>query len=157
MVRHKAVSILLVEDNPDHAHLTIRALRDGDLLNDIHWVKDGAEALDYLYRRGRYADPATAPRPGLILLDIKLPKQDGHDVLRRIKSDEELRVIPVVMLTTSTRDDEVSAAYQTGANSFVAKPVNFTEFMEKVRTVKLYWILTNVLTDPASRSESANR
>jgi CheY-like chemotaxis protein len=148
--QQREVNILLVEDNPDHAELTLKALKDGNLLNAIAWVKDGEEALDFLYRRGRYADPTTAPRPELILLDIQLPKVDGHEVLRRIKADEALRAIPVVMLTTSEREDEIGQSYKTGANSFVSKPVRFADFVEKVKSVKLYWVLTNLLPDPNS-------
>lgn len=147
MDRHRGANILLIEDNQDHAHLTSRALKEGNLLNEIFWVKDGEEALEFLFRRGRYADPASAPRPGLILLDIKLPKVNGFEVLRRIKADEELRTIPVVMLTTSDRDEEVRASYEAGANSYVCKPVKFAEFVQQVRSVKLYWVLTNVLPD----------
>jgi two-component system response regulator len=147
MSRHRAVTILLVEDNPDHGELTLRALKAGNMLNDIVWVKDGAEALDYLFRRGRYAQADRAPRPGLILLDLKLPKVDGHEVLRQIKSDEKLRTIPVVMLTTSGEESDVAESYGLGANSYVTKPVSFSEFMEKVKTVKLYWVLTNLLAD----------
>jgi CheY-like chemotaxis protein len=143
------VTILLVEDNPDHAALTLRALRKGNMLNEIAWTRDGAEALDYLFRRGKYAPPAVVPRPGLILLDIKLPKVDGHAVLRQIKGDEALRTIPVVMLTTSAQLEDVNGSYGAGANSFITKPVSFTEFMEKIATVKLYWVLTNVLPDTA--------
>ncbi len=148
--QQREVNILLVEDNPDHAELTLKALKDGNLLNEIFWVKDGEEALDFLYRRGRYADATTAPRPELILLDIGLPKADGHEVLRRIKTDEALRAIPVVMLTTSEREDEICQSYQAGANSFVSKPVRFADFVEKVRSLKLYWVLTNLLPDPES-------
>ncbi len=151
MGRHqRKVNILLVEDNPDHSELTLKALRDGNQLNEIFWVKDGEEALDFLYRRGRYADPTAAPRPDLILLDIRLPKVDGHEVLRRIKTDETLRAIPVVMLTTSEREDEICQSYQAGANSFVSKPVRFADLVEKVRSLKLYWILTNLLPAPES-------
>jgi two-component system response regulator len=141
------INILLVEDNPDHAELTLKALENGNLMNRVFWVKDGEEALDFLQRRKRWADAAAAPRPGLILLDIKLPKLDGHEVLRRIKSDDDLRSIPVVMLTTSDRDDEVAASYKSGANSFVTKPVRFAEFVERIRSVKLYWMLTNRLPE----------
>lgn len=147
MDTHRGAAILLVEDNPDHAQLTLRALRDGNMLNEVLWVKDGQEALDYLGRQGTYADALKAPRPGLILLDIMLPKLDGHEVLRRIKGDPELRSIPVVMLTTSAREDEVAEAYRCGANSFVSKPVRFGEFVERVKSVKLYWMLTNVLPE----------
>ena len=144
----RAVTVLLVEDNPDHAELTLRALKDGNMINEVFWVKDGAEALEFLEHRGRYTDPDTAPRPGLILLDINLPKVDGHEVLRRIKTDEAFRTIPVVMLTTSARDDEVTECYKAGANSYVCKPVRFTDFMERVRADKLYWLLMSL---PAER------
>jgi two-component system response regulator len=145
----RPIDLLLVEDNADHAALTTRALKDGNVLNEIFWVKDGQEALDFLDRRGPYADGARAPRPGLVLLDIRLPKLDGHEVLRQIKSDPALRVIPVVMLTTSERDDEITACYAAGANSYVAKPVKFTEFVETIKSVKLYWVMVNHLPDPA--------
>jgi CheY-like chemotaxis protein len=127
------VSILLVEDNPDHAELTQRALLDGN------------EALDYVFRRGRYAEPGAAERPGLVLLDIKLPKVDGYKVLRQIKDDPDLCSIPVIMLTTSAREEEIASCYEAGANSFVTKPVQFGEFMQKLRTLKLYWVLTSQL------------
>lgn len=144
---HRGVTILLVEDNPDHAELTLRALREGNLLNELFWVKNGEEALDFLHRRGPYGNGASAPRPGLVLLDIKLPKVDGLEVLRRIKGDAELRSIPVVMLTTSEEDHEVTESYKTGANSFVSKPVRFSEFVEKIKALKLYWVVTNRLPD----------
>ncbi|MBI2218880.1 MAG: response regulator [Candidatus Rokubacteria bacterium] len=143
----KPIDILLVEDNVDHAELTRRALETGNMLNDVHWVKDGAEALDFLFHRGAYANGAKAPRPGLILLDIKLPKVDGLNVLREIKSSPALRTIPVIMLTTSAENGDVNAAYAAGANSFVTKPISFREFVERIQAVKLYWVLTNVLGD----------
>lgn len=147
MDRSRAVDILLIEDNVDHAELTIRALKDGNLLNRVHWVKDGQDALDFLYHRGQYADGAKAPRPGLILLDIRLPKVDGHEVLRRIKGEPALRAIPVVMLTTSDQADEINESYKAGANSYVTKPVRFTDFVETIKAVKLYWVLTSHLPD----------
>ena len=125
----------------------MRALKDGNLLNKVFWVKDGAEALDFLFHRGAYADAAKAPRPGLILLDIKLPKVDGHEVLAQIKSDEGLRSIPTVMLTTSSEEGEVSQCYAKGVNSYVSKPVRFGDFVEKVKAVKLYWTLTSILPE----------
>jgi two-component system, response regulator len=148
MATGKAISILLVEDNHDHAELTLRALKNGNVLNDVHWVKDGEEALEFVQQRGRYADPARAPRPGLILLDIKLPKLDGHEVLQELKRDERLRTIPVVMLTTSRESDEITACYVAGANGFVSKPVSFRDFIETIQTIKLYWVLTNVPAEP---------
>ena len=138
------VSILLVEDNQDHAELTLKALQNG---NQIFWVKDGEEALDFLHRKNRWAGTNAAPRPGLILLDINLPKVGGHEVLKRIKADETLRSIPVVMLTTSDRDEEVAASYRAGVNSFVTKPVRFSEFVERIKNVKGYWLLTNRLPE----------
>jgi len=144
MESYEPATILLVEDNPDHADLTRRALKNGNMINEVFWAKDGQEALEYLQQDGRHA-ATRAPRPALILLDIKLPKVDGPEVLRRIKSDERLRTIPVVMLTTSAADDDVKACYTMGANSFVTKPVSFADFMDKIKTVKLYWLLTNQL------------
>ncbi len=138
------VSILLVEDNQDHAELTLKALQNG---NQIFWVKDGEEALDFLQRKNRWGGANAAPRPGLILLDINLPKVGGHEVLKRIKADEALRSIPVVMLTTSDRDEEVVASYRAGVNSFVTKPVRFSEFVERIKNVKGYWLLTNRLPE----------
>jgi two-component system, response regulator len=140
--RHE-VTILLVEDNPDHAELTLRALEDAGTRRRVIWVKDGEEALDYLHRRRGYADPAAAPRPDLILLDLKLTKVGGTEVLSRIKAEEELQTIPVVMLTTSEREHEVTDSYRAGVNSFVTKPVRFNEFVEQVRTIATYWFSTN--------------
>lgn len=150
MEGRRPIDILLIEDNADHAALTMRALRDGNMLNEIFWVKDGQEAVDFLSRDGCYAAPARAPRPGLILLDIRLPKLDGHEVLRHIKSDPALRAIPVIMLTTSERDDEINACYQAGVNSYVSKPVKFTDFVQTIKSLKLYWIMVNHLPDPAA-------
>jgi len=141
------IPLLLVEDNPDHAELTIKALQKGKLANRIHWVKDGEEALHFLFHEGRYTNQSEAPRPGLILLDIRLPKVDGMEILRRVKADEQLRTIPVVMLTTSDRGEEVAESYRLGANSYITKPVRFSEFIEKIETVEVYWLLTNKLPD----------
>jgi CheY-like chemotaxis protein len=153
MDRSGGVNILLVEDNPDHAEVTGKALEGDTAVKRVYWVKDGQEALDFLHHRDRWADHSSAPRPGLILLDIHLPKINGHDVLRQIKSHPDLRTIPVVMLTTSERQDEVAATYRAGANSFVTKPVNFGEFVEQVRSLKRYWTGTSRLpaAQPAAR------
>ena len=141
----KPILILLVEDNPDHVLIIKRALELNNVLNEVRVVEDGQEALDYLYRRGRYADPEAAPRPGLILLDIKLPKVDGFEVLKQIKSDPMLKMIPIITLTSSEQEADVVRSYLNGANSYIVKPIRFTEFVEKVREVKLYWIMVNTL------------
>ncbi len=135
----RLIDILLVEDNPDHAILTKRVLEDYKVANNVHLVEDGAEALDYIYRRGNYSNSNSAPRPGLILLDVKLPKIDGFEVLKQLKNDPEHSSIPVVMLTTSACDEEISRGYAEGANSYVTKPIRFDEFAEKVKNIGLYW------------------
>ena len=141
----KPVDILLVEDNPDHAELTIKALKQNNVSNEVYVVNDGQEALDFMYHRGKYADEKNFPRPGLILLDIRLPKVDGIEVLKQLKDDPQFKSIPVIMLTTSDRDEEIAKSYADGANSYVVKPMDFEEFMKKVRELKLYWTITNSL------------
>lgn len=143
MKESEKVDILLVEDNPDHAELTIRTLRKGTLASAVLWVQDGMEALDLLRRRNAYAGHAGRPLPGLVLLDVNLPKRSGLDVLSEIKGDPVLRVMPVVMLTTSGREEEVRRSFELGANSFVTKPVEFSEFAEKIREIERYWFLIN--------------
>ena len=143
MDRSRGIDILLVEDNPDHAEVTRKALAGDRAVRHVYWVKDGEQALDFLHHREQWADPENAPRPGLILLDIHLPKINGHDVLRHIKADPALCEIPVVMLTTSDRQDEIAATYRAGANSFVTKPVKFAEFVEQVRSLRRYWTGTS--------------
>jgi two-component system, response regulator len=139
-----AMPILLAEDNPDHAELTKKALRRANVGNKIIHVKDGAEAIQFLFNEGPYAGRENA-RPGLILLDLQMPKVDGLGVLRRIKEDPELRSIPTVMLTTIEEKAEMTKAYELGANSYVTKPVQFSEFVEKVKQVGMYWLCTNAL------------
>jgi len=136
------VEILLVEDNPEDAEMTLRALRKRNLANQVHWVKDGEEALDYLFCSGRYAgrDPGRAPK--LVLLDIKMPKVDGIEVLRRVKGTE-LRTIPVVVMTSSNEERDVLESYRLGVNSYIVKPVQFEAFIETVSNIGLYWLLTN--------------
>ena len=143
MEPRREATILLVEDNPDHAELTLRALEDGGTSRKVFWVKDGEEALDFLHHRRRYAEAASAPRPDLILLDLKLTKIGGTEVLGRIKAEEDLRTIPVVMLTTSEREREVRESYRAGVNSFVTKPVPYKDFVEQVQTIAAYWFGTN--------------
>ena len=139
------INILLVEDNEDHIELTRRALKENDLANHMYTVKDGQEALDFLYRKGEYADKTKSPRPGLILLDVKMPKVDGFEVLKQIKNDPDLKLIPVIMLTTSSREEEIVKGYENGANSYVTKPVDFREFADRIKNIRLYWVLVNTL------------
>ncbi len=139
----KEVEILLVEDNPTDAELAIRALKKSNLANKLVWVKDGAEALDFLFSTGVYSDRPMASGPKVILLDLRLPKVDGMEVLRRVKGDERTRTIPVVVLTSSKEDRDVAESYQLGVNSFISKPVAFDEFAKTVSELGLYWLLVN--------------
>lgn len=144
-MKGKPVDILLVEDNEDHIELTLRALKNNNLINDIHVVKDGQEALDFVYHQGKYEDTEKYPRPGLILLDIHLPKMNGFEVLETLKKDPDVKSIPIIMLTTSSRDEEIAKSYAGGANSYVTKPVDFEEFVKKIKDMKLYWTIVNSL------------
>jgi CheY-like chemotaxis protein len=135
--------ILLVEDNPDDQELTRRALEENDIANEIVVAQDGAEALDYLFGHGRWADRDPDVQPQLVLLDLKLPKVDGLEVLRRVRADERTARLPVIVLTSSREESDVAESYGSGANSYVRKPVDFTEFREAVRQVGLYWLLLN--------------
>ena len=136
------MDILLVEDNPTDAELTMRALRKGKLANHITWLKDGAEALEFIFRTGAYAGrPDQYPR--LILLDLKLPKVDGIEVLKRVKADDRTRIIPVVMVTSSQEGRDIAESYKLGVNSYVVKPVEFEQFSETVAKAGFYWMLVN--------------
>jgi two-component system response regulator len=139
----KEVEILLVEDNPTDAELAIRALAESNLANKLVWVKDGAEALDFIFATGAYSARQMTNGPKVILLDLQLPKVDGMEVLRRIKNDERTRTIPVVVLTSSKEDRDVVESYRTGVNSFISKPVGFEEFAKTVSDLGLYWLLVN--------------
>ncbi|MGC9151342.1 MAG: response regulator [Microbacter sp.] len=142
-MEHLFVEILLVEDNPNDAELTLRSLKKNHLANEIHWVMDGAEALDFLYAKGKYADRNRQEIPKLVILDLKLPKVDGLEVLRVLKADESLRKIPVTILTSSKEERDIVASYQLGANSFIVKPVDFNKFTEAVKELGMYWLLLN--------------
>jgi CheY-like chemotaxis protein len=136
-------TILLVEDNPDDVELTLRAFRKNNIANNVVVARDGVEALDYLFGRGAYADRNIKDTPRLILLDLKLPKVDGLQVLERLRADEHTKLTPVVILTSSKEEQDLISGYKTGANSYVRKPVDFNRFVEAVRQIGLYWLLIN--------------
>ena len=136
-------TILLVEDNPDDEELTVRALRKNHVANDVVVARDGVEALDYLFAQGAHADRDARLKPQVILLDLKLPKLDGLGVLRRIRSDERTKYIPVVVLTSSREERDLIDSYGLGANSYVRKPVDFTQFSEAAKQLGLYWLILN--------------
>lgn len=142
MSAFEQVEILLVEDTPEDAEMTLRALRQKNLGNHVHWVKDGEEALEYLFGEGRYAGRRANHPPKLVLLDIKMPKVDGIEVLRRVKASG-LRSIPVVVMTSSNEERDVLESYRLGVNSYIVKPVQFDAFLDTVSKIGLYWMLTN--------------
>ncbi len=137
--------ILLVEDKPDDVDLTLRAFRKSNVANDIAVARDGEEALDYLFATGSHADRDPRVMPSVVLLDLKLPKLDGLDVLRRMRADARTRRLPVVVLTSSNEERDVVRSYDLGANSFVRKPVDFAQFVESARQLGLYWLVLNEL------------
>jgi two-component system response regulator len=135
--------ILLVEDNPDDVELTLRGLRHNNIANRVVVVRDGAEALDYLLGSGQYAQRDLQKRPAVVLLDLKLPKVDGLEVLERVRADQRTALLPVVILTSSSEEDDVVNGYRLGANSYIRKPVDFNQFSEAVRQLGLYWLVLN--------------
>jgi two-component system response regulator len=143
MNESNVVELLLVEDNPQDLELSLRALRKANLSNRIHVARDGAEALDYIFCEGAYLSRRITDTPKVILLDLKLPKIDGLEVLKRIKGDPRTRVIPVVILTSSKEQSDVVESYHLGVNSYIVKPVNFERFAEAVHDLGLYWLLHN--------------
>lgn len=145
-MKGEPVLVLLVEDNADHAELVRRSLVEHRIANRLLHLADGQAALDYLFRRGGYADPAASPRPHVVLLDLRLPRVDGLQVLKAVKQDPELKKIPVVVLTTSAAERDVTAAYQSYANSYLVKPVGFPEFDRMMKDLGFYWLGWN--TDP---------
>jgi two-component system response regulator len=140
---YQQVEILLVEDNPNDAELTMRSLKKGNFLNKLYWVKDGQEALDFLYCTGAYTARDGDDQPKLILLDLKMPKVDGIEVLQRIKANERLRVIPVVVMTSSNEQPDIIESYRLGVNGYVVKPVEFGAFAEAVAKIGMYWMMVN--------------
>lgn len=144
MINNGKQVILLVEDNPDDEALTLRALKKNNILNEVIVAHDGAEAIDYLFATGHYAGRNPAEQPQLVLLDLKLPKIDGLEVLSRIRADHRTRLQPVVILTTSNEERDIIAGYELGANSYIRKPVDFESFIEAVRQLGLYWLVMNV-------------
>lgn len=140
--------ILLVEDNPDDVKLTIRALKQNNIGNNVVVVSDGVEALDYMFGTGRFAGRDVSERPTVVFLDLHLPKVDGLEVLRRLRADDRTALQPVVILTSSTEERDLVAGYRLGANSYVRKPVDFDQFIEAARQLGLYWLLLNEAPPP---------
>ena len=138
-MKNKPITLLLADDDPDDRLLARQALEKSRLANDLRCVEDGEELLDYLRRRGKYADPKESPRPGLVLLDLNLPRKDGREALREIKNDPTLRDIPIVVLTTSKAEEDVARAYLLGVNSYITKPVKFSALVEIMRAICKYW------------------
>jgi CheY-like chemotaxis protein len=148
---NKVKRILLVEDNPNDVELTLMAFQECRLSNEVEVVRDGAEALDYIYNRDKYSDRANG-LPCVILLDLKMPRVDGLEVLRQLKSDPNLRPIPVVMLTSSREEQDLVRSYDLGVNAFVVKPVDFDQFLEAIRALGMFWAIVN--EPPPSRSQA---
>jgi CheY-like chemotaxis protein len=141
----KPAIILLAEDDKGDQELTRRALEQGKIRNDLRIVEDGEEALAYLFRRGKYKDPATSPRPDLLLLDLNLPRVDGREVLERVRADAKLRRMAVVVLTTSRQEEDILRSYEVGCNSFITKPVGMDQFIRVIQALEEYWFQIVVL------------
>ena len=143
MNENNLVEILMIEDSAEDAELALRALKENKIVNAIHLIKDGAEALDFIFCSGKYAGRDFKSPPKIILLDLKLPKVDGIEILRRIKSDERTKIIPVIVLTSSKEETDIIMSYKLGVNSYIVKPVNFEKFVVVMKNLELYWLLTN--------------
>lgn len=153
----RQIEILLVEDNNDDVELTLHALRKEKLANHIHVARDGEEALDFLFCNGAHEGRSTEPPPKLVLLDLKLPKVDGMEVLRRLKADPRTRTIPVVILTSSKEERDLVQGYGLGANSYIQKPVDFQQFRNTVKSAGFYWLLINQAPVPANNAQAAGQ
>ena len=149
MPHRKLVTILMADDDMDDREFARTAMQESRLMNELRFVEDGEELLDYLLRRGRYTDPKESPRPGLILLDLNMPRKDGREALREIKSDPTLRQIPVVVLTTSKAEEDILRSYDLGANCFISKPVTFDGLVEVVKVLDKHWFQIVELPRPA--------
>lgn len=139
MKQGTAITILMAEDDEEDRMLTKEAFEEVKLVNDLRFVKDGEELMDYLYQKGGYSNPGNAPRPGLILLDLNMPRKDGREALKEIKGDSKLRQIPIVVLTTSKSEEDIFRTYDLGVNSFITKPVSFISLVAIVKTLSEYW------------------
>jgi len=135
----KSITILMADDDEDDRLMTKEAFEEAKLANDLHFVEDGEELMDYLYRKDKYSDPEISPRPGLILLDLNMPRKDGREALKEIKADEDLRQIPIVVLTTSKAEEDIYRSYDLGVNSFITKPVSFEGMVFVITTLAQYW------------------
>ena len=136
----KPITILMADDDPDDRQLTREAFEEAKLANDLRFVEDGVELLDYLHRRGKYADPADSPRPGIILLDLNMPRKDGREALQELKSDPRFRAIRVIILTTSKAEEDILRTYNLSAASYITKPVTFESLVDVVKTLGKYWL-----------------
>ena len=138
-MNRKPIVILMADDDPDDRMLTQEALEESHLVNELHFVEDGEELMDYLQRRGKYSSPSKSPKPGVILLDLNMPRKDGREALNEIKQDPELRRIPVVVMTTSKVEEDILRSYDSGANSYITKPVTFENLVDVVINLGRYW------------------
>ena len=140
MASPKPITILMADDDPDDRQLTREAFEEAKLANDLRFVEDGVELLDYLHRRGKYVDPATSPRPGIILLDLNMPRKDGREALQELKQDPRFRAIRVIILTTSKAEEDILRTYNLSAASYITKPVTFESLVDVVKTLGKYWL-----------------
>jgi two-component system response regulator len=140
MASPKPITILMADDDPDDRQLTKEAFEEAKLVNDLRFVEDGVELLDYLHRRGKYVDPATSPRPGIILLDLNMPRKDGREALQELKQDARFRAIRVIILTTSKAEEDILRTYNLSAASYITKPVTFESLVDVVKTLGKYWL-----------------
>jgi CheY-like chemotaxis protein len=151
----RTITILMADDDPDDCLLVSRAFKTSKLCNDLRFVNDGEDLMDYLYRRGKYKEPDQAPRPGLILLDLNMPRKDGREALKEIRADATLREIPVVVLTTSKDEEDILRSYNLGANSYIMKPVTFEGLVDVVKSLGKYWFEIVELPIDAKHGNSA--